>query len=200
MFVFWWHHMFSQESHEQCVQWIVRFIHSQHSPKRIAFLYDCLAMAVETSLLTPRLTTLIHTSSCFKSHILQAKIYTFAAFVFPKGLCVEHSLVLKVWSGRELSCGPWPSNWFVRLSEGLTTRYFPLKFTHWPFTASFHIKQIVQIMHLWFLGHSRPPKNNTGQNPDHSYGCQLGHRPAAFGCQRSALIFKMTFFLVLQWI
>ncbi|XP_036942158.1 mediator of RNA polymerase II transcription subunit 23 isoform X1 [Acanthopagrus latus] len=44
-----------QESHEQCVQWIVRFIHSQHSPKRISFLYDCLAMAVETSLLTPRM-------------------------------------------------------------------------------------------------------------------------------------------------
>uniref|UniRef100_A0A3B3ZYC9 Mediator of RNA polymerase II transcription subunit 23 n=1 Tax=Periophthalmus magnuspinnatus TaxID=409849 RepID=A0A3B3ZYC9_9GOBI len=44
-----------QESHEQCVQWVVRFIHSQHSPKRIAFLYDCLAMAVETSLLTPRM-------------------------------------------------------------------------------------------------------------------------------------------------
>ncbi|KAJ0060887.1 hypothetical protein NL108_001747, partial [Boleophthalmus pectinirostris] len=43
------------ESHEQCVQWVVRFIHSQHSPKRIAFLYDCLAMAVETSLLTPRM-------------------------------------------------------------------------------------------------------------------------------------------------
>lgn len=43
-----------QESHEQCVQWIVRFIHSQHSPKRITFLYDCLAMAVETSLLPPR--------------------------------------------------------------------------------------------------------------------------------------------------
>ncbi|KAK7906948.1 hypothetical protein WMY93_015560 [Mugilogobius chulae] len=44
-----------QESHEQCVQWVVRFIHSQHSPKRIAFLYDCLAMAVETSLLPPRM-------------------------------------------------------------------------------------------------------------------------------------------------
>ncbi|KAI2652422.1 Mediator of RNA polymerase II transcription subunit 23 [Labeo rohita] len=44
-----------QESHDQCVQWIVRFIHSQHSPKRIAFLYDCLAMAVETSLLPPRM-------------------------------------------------------------------------------------------------------------------------------------------------
>ncbi|KAG8011212.1 Mediator of RNA polymerase II transcription subunit 23 [Nibea albiflora] len=44
-----------QDSHEQCVQWIVRFIHSQHSPKRIAFLYDCLAMAVETSLLPPRM-------------------------------------------------------------------------------------------------------------------------------------------------
>ncbi|CAG01794.1 unnamed protein product [Tetraodon nigroviridis] len=43
------------ESHEQCVQWIVRFIHSQHSPKRISFLYDCLAMAVETSLLPPRM-------------------------------------------------------------------------------------------------------------------------------------------------
>lgn len=43
-----------QESHEQCVQWIVRFIHSQHSPKRISFLYDCLAMAVETGLLPPR--------------------------------------------------------------------------------------------------------------------------------------------------
>ncbi|KAG1928844.1 mediator of RNA polymerase II transcription subunit [Pimephales promelas] len=42
-----------QESHDQCVQWIVRFIHGQHSPKRIAFLYDCLAMAVETSLLPP---------------------------------------------------------------------------------------------------------------------------------------------------
>ncbi|XP_074000494.1 mediator of RNA polymerase II transcription subunit 23 isoform X6 [Numenius arquata] len=45
----------SQESHEQCVQWIVRFIHSQHSPKRISFLYDCLAMAVETALLPPRM-------------------------------------------------------------------------------------------------------------------------------------------------
>uniref|UniRef100_A0AAQ4PAB1 Mediator of RNA polymerase II transcription subunit 23 n=1 Tax=Gasterosteus aculeatus aculeatus TaxID=481459 RepID=A0AAQ4PAB1_GASAC len=44
-----------QESHEQCVQWIVRFIHSQHSPKRISFLHDCLAMAVETSLLPPRM-------------------------------------------------------------------------------------------------------------------------------------------------
>ena len=43
-----------QESHEQCVKWIVRFIHGQHSPKRISFLYDCLAMAVETSLLPPR--------------------------------------------------------------------------------------------------------------------------------------------------
>lgn len=48
--------VFLQESHEQCVQWIVRFIHSQHSPKRISFLYDCLAMAVETSLLPPRYT------------------------------------------------------------------------------------------------------------------------------------------------
>lgn len=46
--------LFFQESHEQCVQWIVRFIHSQHSPKRISFLYDCLAMAVETGLLPPR--------------------------------------------------------------------------------------------------------------------------------------------------
>ncbi|ROL44013.1 Mediator of RNA polymerase II transcription subunit 23 [Anabarilius grahami] len=45
----------SVESHDQCVQWIVRFIHGQHSPKRIAFLYDCLAMAVETSLLPPRM-------------------------------------------------------------------------------------------------------------------------------------------------
>ncbi|XP_048792552.1 mediator of RNA polymerase II transcription subunit 23 isoform X1 [Lagopus muta] len=45
----------SQESHEQCVQWIVRFIHSQHSPKRISFLYDCLAMAVESGLLPPRM-------------------------------------------------------------------------------------------------------------------------------------------------
>ncbi|XP_059897120.1 mediator of RNA polymerase II transcription subunit 23 isoform X2 [Gadus macrocephalus] len=44
-----------QESHDQCVQWIVRFTHSQHSPKRISFLYDCLAMAVETSLLPPRM-------------------------------------------------------------------------------------------------------------------------------------------------
>nr|XP_055042926.1 mediator of RNA polymerase II transcription subunit 23 isoform X1 [Misgurnus anguillicaudatus] len=44
-----------QESHDQCVQWIVRFIHSQHSPKRISFLYDCLAMAVETNLLPPRM-------------------------------------------------------------------------------------------------------------------------------------------------
>uniref|UniRef100_A0A7N8Y729 Mediator of RNA polymerase II transcription subunit 23 n=1 Tax=Mastacembelus armatus TaxID=205130 RepID=A0A7N8Y729_9TELE len=44
-----------QESHEQCVQWIVRFIHSQHSPKRISFLYDCLAKAVETNLLPPRM-------------------------------------------------------------------------------------------------------------------------------------------------
>ncbi|KAG7331829.1 hypothetical protein KOW79_005798 [Hemibagrus wyckioides] len=43
-----------QDSHEQCVQWIVRFIHSQHSPRRISFLYDCLAMAVETSLLPPK--------------------------------------------------------------------------------------------------------------------------------------------------
>lgn len=45
----------SQESHEQCVQWIVKFIHGQHSPKRISFLYDCLAMAVETGLLPPRM-------------------------------------------------------------------------------------------------------------------------------------------------
>ncbi|XP_004083784.2 mediator of RNA polymerase II transcription subunit 23 isoform X2 [Oryzias latipes] len=44
-----------QDSHEQCVQWIVRFIHTQRSPKRISFLYDCLAMAVETSLLPPRM-------------------------------------------------------------------------------------------------------------------------------------------------
>ncbi|XP_063757881.1 mediator of RNA polymerase II transcription subunit 23 isoform X2 [Eleginops maclovinus] len=44
-----------QESHDQCVQWIVRFIHSQHSPKRISFLHDCLAMAVETSLLPPKM-------------------------------------------------------------------------------------------------------------------------------------------------
>ncbi|XP_046729572.1 mediator of RNA polymerase II transcription subunit 23 isoform X1 [Silurus meridionalis] len=44
-----------QESHEQCVLWIVRFVHNQHSPKRISFLYDCLAMAVETSLLPPRM-------------------------------------------------------------------------------------------------------------------------------------------------
>ncbi|KAA0709014.1 Mediator of RNA polymerase II transcription subunit 23 [Triplophysa tibetana] len=44
-----------QDSHDQCVQWIVRFTHSQHSPKRISFLYDCLAMAVETSLLPPRM-------------------------------------------------------------------------------------------------------------------------------------------------
>ncbi|XP_061846688.1 mediator of RNA polymerase II transcription subunit 23 isoform X4 [Colius striatus] len=45
----------SQDSHEQCIQWIVRFVHSQHSPKRISFLYDCLAMAVETGLLPPRM-------------------------------------------------------------------------------------------------------------------------------------------------
>uniref|UniRef100_A0A452EN81 Mediator of RNA polymerase II transcription subunit 23 n=1 Tax=Capra hircus TaxID=9925 RepID=A0A452EN81_CAPHI len=45
----------SQESHEQCIQWIVKFIHGQHSPKRISFLYDCLAMAVETGLLPPRM-------------------------------------------------------------------------------------------------------------------------------------------------
>uniref|UniRef100_A0A4W4GP85 Mediator of RNA polymerase II transcription subunit 23 n=1 Tax=Electrophorus electricus TaxID=8005 RepID=A0A4W4GP85_ELEEL len=44
-----------QESHEQCVQWTVRFIHGQHSPKRISFLYDCLAVAVETNLLPPRM-------------------------------------------------------------------------------------------------------------------------------------------------
>ncbi|XP_049612105.1 mediator of RNA polymerase II transcription subunit 23 isoform X4 [Syngnathus scovelli] len=44
-----------QESHEQCVQWIVRFTHGQHSPKRISFLYDCLAMAVETNVLPPRM-------------------------------------------------------------------------------------------------------------------------------------------------
>ncbi|KAG9347480.1 hypothetical protein JZ751_005047 [Albula glossodonta] len=44
-----------QDSHDQCVQWIVRFIHGQHSPKRISFLYDCLAMAVETNLLPPRM-------------------------------------------------------------------------------------------------------------------------------------------------
>ncbi|KAJ8008996.1 hypothetical protein DPEC_G00084220 [Dallia pectoralis] len=43
------------DSHDLCVQWIVRFIHGQHSPKRISFLYDCLAMAVETSLLPPRM-------------------------------------------------------------------------------------------------------------------------------------------------
>ncbi|KAM7340716.1 hypothetical protein ACRRTK_001331 [Alexandromys fortis] len=45
----------SQDSHEQCIQWIVKFIHGQHSPKRISFLYDCLAMAVETGLLPPRM-------------------------------------------------------------------------------------------------------------------------------------------------
>ncbi|XP_061424919.1 LOW QUALITY PROTEIN: mediator of RNA polymerase II transcription subunit 23 [Lethenteron reissneri] len=45
----------TQESHEQCVQWVVRFIHTQHSPKRISFLYDLIATAVETSLLPPRL-------------------------------------------------------------------------------------------------------------------------------------------------
>ncbi|XP_043923834.1 mediator of RNA polymerase II transcription subunit 23-like [Protopterus annectens] len=44
-----------QDCHEQCVQWVVRFIHGQHSPKRISFLYDCLAMAVETGLLPPKL-------------------------------------------------------------------------------------------------------------------------------------------------
>ncbi|XP_064196166.1 mediator of RNA polymerase II transcription subunit 23 [Anguilla rostrata] len=44
-----------QDSHDQCVQWIARFIHGQHSPKRISFLYDCLAMAVETNLLPPRM-------------------------------------------------------------------------------------------------------------------------------------------------
>nr|DBA26664.1 TPA: hypothetical protein GDO54_010895 [Pyxicephalus adspersus] len=44
-----------QDSHEQCVQWIVRFIHGQHSPKRISFLYDCLAMAVETAVLPPKM-------------------------------------------------------------------------------------------------------------------------------------------------
>ncbi|XP_036269373.1 mediator of RNA polymerase II transcription subunit 23 isoform X6 [Pipistrellus kuhlii] len=43
------------ESHLQCIQWIVKFIHGQHSPKRISFLYDCLAMAVETGLLPPRM-------------------------------------------------------------------------------------------------------------------------------------------------
>ncbi|XP_059556330.1 mediator of RNA polymerase II transcription subunit 23 isoform X7 [Myotis daubentonii] len=43
------------ESHVQCIQWIVKFIHGQHSPKRISFLYDCLAMAVETGLLPPRM-------------------------------------------------------------------------------------------------------------------------------------------------
>ncbi|XP_023581607.1 mediator of RNA polymerase II transcription subunit 23-like [Trichechus manatus latirostris] len=43
----------SQESHEQCIRWILEFVHGQHSPKRI-FLYDCLAMAVETGLLPPR--------------------------------------------------------------------------------------------------------------------------------------------------
>uniref|UniRef100_A0A6Q2Y1C4 Mediator of RNA polymerase II transcription subunit 23 n=1 Tax=Esox lucius TaxID=8010 RepID=A0A6Q2Y1C4_ESOLU len=43
------------DSHDLCVQWIVRFIHGQHSPKRISFLYDCLAMAVETSLLPPKM-------------------------------------------------------------------------------------------------------------------------------------------------
>lgn len=123
IFVFWWRHMFSQESHEQCVQWIVRFIHSQHSPKRIAFLYDCLAMAVETSLLTPRFTTLINTCSDF-SAICYSQKSTWLLIMCSEGLCVEHSLVLKVWSGRELSCGHWPSNWFGRLSEGLTTRYF----------------------------------------------------------------------------
>uniref|UniRef100_A0A4W3IBS6 Mediator of RNA polymerase II transcription subunit 23 n=1 Tax=Callorhinchus milii TaxID=7868 RepID=A0A4W3IBS6_CALMI len=54
-----------QESHEQCVQWIVRFIHGQHNPKRISFLYDCLAMAVECGLLPPRLVceTLINSES-----------------------------------------------------------------------------------------------------------------------------------------
>lgn len=68
-----------QESHEQCVQWIVRFIHSQHSPKRISFLYDCLAMAVETSLLPPRYTqhsyTLTHCQS-YRHTMRYALIYT----------------------------------------------------------------------------------------------------------------------------
>ncbi|XP_065744601.1 mediator of RNA polymerase II transcription subunit 23 isoform X7 [Phocoena phocoena] len=45
----------SQESHERCIQWTVRFIHGQHSPRRISFLYDCLAVAVETGLLPPRM-------------------------------------------------------------------------------------------------------------------------------------------------
>uniref|UniRef100_UPI00358E3817 mediator of RNA polymerase II transcription subunit 23 isoform X2 n=1 Tax=Myxine glutinosa TaxID=7769 RepID=UPI00358E3817 len=44
-----------QEAHEQCMRWVIGYIHTQHSPKRISFLYDCLAMAVETSLLPPRL-------------------------------------------------------------------------------------------------------------------------------------------------
>lgn len=93
IFVFWWHDMSLQESHEQCVQWIVRFIHSQHSPKRIAFLYDCLAMAVETSLLPPRYTTLINTHSCFSSVQLHTKIYMFVHYVSVKD---------RVWSSHRL--------------------------------------------------------------------------------------------------
>lgn len=42
----------------------------------------------------------------------------------------------------------------------------------------------------FFSGHSRPPENNPGQNPDHSYSCQLGHCPAASGCQGGASLYS----------
>uniref|UniRef100_A0A1A8G974 Mediator of RNA polymerase II transcription subunit 23 n=1 Tax=Nothobranchius korthausae TaxID=1143690 RepID=A0A1A8G974_9TELE len=67
-----------QDSHEKCVQWIVGFIHSQHSPKRISFLYDCLAMAVETSLLPPRMVCVaLITSKSFQWEKTQLWALTF---------------------------------------------------------------------------------------------------------------------------
>lgn len=80
-----WHHLFLQDSHDQCVQWIVRFIHSQHSPKRIAFLYDCLAMAVETSLLPPRYThthTNEHLPAVHSHKLCEKSIWWFLLCVF----------------------------------------------------------------------------------------------------------------------
>lgn len=43
---------------------------------------------------------------------------------------MELSSALKVWSGRGLSCGLWPSDWFGRLSEGSITRSFSPWSTH----------------------------------------------------------------------
>uniref|UniRef100_A0A3Q3JPP4 Mediator of RNA polymerase II transcription subunit 23 n=1 Tax=Monopterus albus TaxID=43700 RepID=A0A3Q3JPP4_MONAL len=78
-----------QESHEQCVQWIVRFTHSQHSPKRISFLYDCLAMAVETSLLPPRYT---HVHSCKSLQTYSMHSLTHSLRVLLSGLGVRDLL------------------------------------------------------------------------------------------------------------